>query len=107
MGGISGEADADILAYKCMPKAGFDNKGIAAEEHTLSDPFDKATTKPRLQKFDDASKASFKFTTNWEQLPTLHHILSRLAKLPVYGIVGAKVVESIGVPDVSTVGPIE
>ena len=37
----------------------------------------------------------------WNQLPTLHHIISRLAEIPVYGIVEAKVIEGEGVMDIS------
>ncbi|KAF2684638.1 FAD binding domain-containing protein [Lentithecium fluviatile CBS 122367] len=107
-GAISGEADAGILAYKYIPKSGQQNKGIAAEEHVVYDRFDAATTTPRPQKIYKAGKASFKIDPlNWEELPTLHHIISRLAELPVYDIVGAKLVEGVGVPDVSTAGPIE
>jgi hypothetical protein len=107
-GGISGEADAGILAYKYIPKAGYHNKGIAAEEHVVWDPFSEATTTPRPQRIFKASKARFKIDPlDWEQLPTLHHVISRLAELPVYEVVGAKVVEGVGVPDVSTARPIE
>lgn len=107
-GAISGEADAGILAYRYIPKSGFQNKGISAEEHVVWDRFDAATTTPRPQKIYKAGKASFKIDPlNWEELPTLHHIISRLAELPVYEVVGGKVVEGVGVPDVSTAGPIE
>ncbi|EAT85338.2 hypothetical protein SNOG_07872 [Parastagonospora nodorum SN15] len=107
-GAISGEADAGILAYKYIPKTGFRNKGMAAEEHAVWDRFAAATTTPKPQKIYKAGKASFKIDPlNWEELPTLHHIISRLAELPVYEVVGAKVVEGMGVPDVSTAGPIE
>jgi hypothetical protein len=107
-GGISGEADAGILAYKYIPKTGYHNKGIAAEEYPIWDPFDEATTTPKPQKFYKATKASFKIDPlDWEQLPTLHHIISRLAELPVYEVMGAKVVEGVGVPDVSTARQIE
>ncbi|KAH6684675.1 hypothetical protein B0J14DRAFT_573368 [Halenospora varia] len=107
-GSISGDVDAGILAYKYIPKAGRENKGVAAEEHVVWDPFDEATTTPRPQKTYIASRASFKIDPlDWEQLPTLYHVISRLAELPVYEIMGAKVVEGVGVPDVSTARPIE
>ncbi|KAF2111908.1 FAD binding domain-containing protein [Lophiotrema nucula] len=107
-GAISGEADDGILAYKYIPKSGSQNKGIAAEEHVVWDEFKAATTTPRPRKIYKAGKAKFQIDAlNWEELPTLHHIISRLAELPVYEIMGGKVVEGTGVPDVSTAGPIE
>jgi hypothetical protein len=39
---------------------------------------------------------------DWEALPTLHHVVSRLAGIPVFDVVSAKVVEGVGVPDVSS-----
>ncbi|QKX64611.1 uncharacterized protein TRUGW13939_11786 [Talaromyces rugulosus] len=108
LGGITGDSDDGILAYKYIPKAGRVNKGIAAEEHVTFDPFSEADPKPRPQKIFKTTKASFEIDPlNWEQLPTLHHVISRLAEVPVYEIVGAKVVEGEGVPDVSGARPIE
>ncbi|KAI5465858.1 hypothetical protein BGZ63DRAFT_400295 [Mariannaea sp. PMI_226] len=37
----------------------------------------------------------------WESLPTLHHVAAGLAKVPVYSIIGAKVVEK---PAISSFG---
>lgn len=107
-GGISGEADAGILAYKYIPKSGRENKNVAAEEHAVFDAFSEAVPKPRPQKVYVAEKASFQIDgLDWEQLPTLHHVIGRLAEVPVYEIVGARVVEGEGVPDVSGAKPIE
>ena len=42
----------------------------------------------------DGKAAELKFDArDWEQLPTLHHIAAALAKIPVYGILSAHVVE--------------
>jgi hypothetical protein len=108
LGGITGDSDDGILAYKYVPKTGRANKGIGAEEHVTFDPFSEADPKPRPQKIFKTTKASFEIDPlDWEQLPTLHHVISRLAEVPVYEIVGAKVVEGEGVPDVSGARPIE
>jgi len=40
-------------------------------------------------------------------LPTLHHIISILQEIPIYEIMGAKVVEGTGVPDVGNAKRIE
>ncbi|KKK11821.1 FAD binding domain protein [Aspergillus rambellii] len=107
-GGISGEADEGILAYKYLPKSGRANKNIPAEEYPIFDPFSEAVPTPRPQRMFTTTQASFQIDPlDWEQLPTLHHVISRLAELPVYEIVGAKLVEGEGVPDVSGARPIE
>ncbi|KAL2784515.1 hypothetical protein BJX66DRAFT_348237 [Aspergillus keveii] len=107
-GALSGEADAGILAYKYIPKSGRENKNIAAEEYAIFDAFAKAVPTPQPQKVWTTKKASIQIDPlDWEQLPTLHHIISRLAEVPVFEIVGAKVVEGTGVPDVSGAAPIE
>lgn len=107
-GALSGEADAGILAYKYQPKSGRENKNIAAEEYAIFDPFSKATPTPRPQKVYTTKKASIQIDPlDWEQLPTLHHIISRLAEVPVFEVVQAKLVEGEGVPDVSGAAPIE
>lgn len=38
-----------------------------------------------------------------KSLPTLHHIVSRLAELPIFEILGGSMVESLGVTDFSEV----
>ncbi|KAL4889915.1 hypothetical protein BDV59DRAFT_210032 [Aspergillus ambiguus] len=107
-GGISGENDAGILAYKYIPKSGRKNKNTAAEEHPVWDPFSEAIPKPTPKRLYTAAKASFQIDAlDWEQLPTLHHVISRLAEVPVYKIMGAKLVEGEGVPDVSGARPVE
>ncbi|KAK8089721.1 hypothetical protein PG997_004682 [Apiospora hydei] len=55
-----------------------------------------------------AGKASLKFDAgSWQTLPTLHHVASVLAGIPVYRVVEATVVEGTGVPDVSSCRRIE
>jgi hypothetical protein len=84
------------------------NKNKAAEEYAAFDPFSEAVPTPNPRKVWTSSKASFQIDPlDWEQLPTLHHVISRLAELPVYEIVSARVVEGDGVPDVSGMRPIE
>ncbi|KAJ0416728.1 hypothetical protein BJY00DRAFT_325985 [Aspergillus carlsbadensis] len=107
-GALSGEADAGILGYKYIPKTGRENKNVAAEEYAIFDAFAKAVPTPKPHKVYTTKKASIQIDAlDWEQLPTLHHVISRLAEVPVFEIVGAKVVEGTGVPDVSGAAPIE
>ncbi|KAK9592166.1 hypothetical protein V6Z92_005195 [Aspergillus fumigatus] len=107
-GGFSGEADEGILVHKYLPQTGRLNKNKAAEEYAAFDPFSEAVPIPNPRKVWTSSKASFQIDPlDWEQLPTLHHVISRLAELPVYEIASARVVEGEGVPDVSGMRPIE
>ncbi|KAL2812178.1 hypothetical protein BJX63DRAFT_397188 [Aspergillus granulosus] len=107
-GALSGEADAGILAYKYLPKSGRANKNVAAEEYAIFDPYADEVPTPKPQRVYTAKKASIRIDAlDWEQLPTLHHVISRLAEVPVFEVVGAKLVEGTGVPDVAVAGPIE
>ncbi|KAL1636380.1 hypothetical protein SLS58_009873 [Diplodia intermedia] len=102
-GTIGGEADDGILVYRYMPEVG--RRGKAASEHTVFVPHAEEakvvpTTVKRMWK---GRTGSIKFDAlDWDALPTLHHIIARLAEVPVYEVVGVKVVESEGVPDVSS-----
>lgn len=96
-----------LLTYKYMPATGPDNKGKAAEEYPVVFEPSADQTKPRILKTYKAQKASFAIDAlDWEQLPTLHHVISRLAEIPVYDIVEAKVVEGEGVPDLAGARPV-
>jgi hypothetical protein len=44
---------------------------------------------------------------NWDALPTLHHVVSRLAEIPIDEVIEAKITEGFGVPDVSSAQRIE
>ncbi|KAF4334663.1 salicylate hydroxylase [Fusarium beomiforme] len=102
-GTIGGEDDEGIFAYKYIPKVG--DRGQADVQHATFVPHaEEAKVVPsKVLKVLTAQKASFEFDPHdWEALPTLHHVISRLAEIPVYDIIGAKVVEGVGVPDVSS-----
>lgn len=102
-GNVSGEDDDGILVYRYMPQVGREKKGIPTEEYPCFIPFKEEMPKPQIQRVYHASDASIKIDgLDWDALPTLHHIVSRLAEIPVYEIVGAKVVEGMGVPDVAS-----
>ncbi|RYP29683.1 hypothetical protein DL767_006635 [Monosporascus sp. MG133] len=102
-GTIGGEDDQGIFAYKYIPKVG--ERGKADVEHAIFVPHSvEAKVVPsKVERVFKAKQASVSFDPlDWEALPTLHHIISRLAEIPVYEVVGAKVVEGVGVPDVSS-----
>lgn len=97
------DADEGVLIQRYMPKVGRDLKGQADAEYAVFDSFAAADPKPQVHRSWTAGKASFTLDAgNWNSLPTLHHIVSRLAEIPVYEVVQAKVSEGTGVPDVSS-----
>lgn len=105
-GTIGGEADYGILTYKYIPAVG--EPGKADVEYACVVPHGDETTKARVVSVARSSKASLRFNAgDWDSLPTLHHVSSALAQIPVYEIVSAKVVEGFGVPDVSACRRIE
>ena len=108
-GNVSGDdADQGILVYRYMPTVGRDGKGTAAEEYPVYVPFKEEKPTPRTQRSWTAEKGAFEIDAlNWEQLPTLHHVIERLAEIPVYEVVSAKVVEGTGVPDVAAARRLE
>ncbi|KAK4234683.1 hypothetical protein C8A03DRAFT_37519 [Achaetomium macrosporum] len=102
-GTIGSEDDQGIFAYKYVPKVG--ERGKADVEHATFVPHaEEAKVVPsKVQRVFKAEYASVSFDgLDWETLPTLHHVVSRLAEIPVYEVVSAKVVEGVGVPDVSS-----
>jgi len=102
-GTIGGEDDQGIIAYKYIPRVG--DRGAPDVEHAtfVSHAQEAKVVPSRVHKVYTADKASISLDPlDWEALPTLHHVISRLAELPVYEVLSAKVVEGTGVPDVSS-----
>ncbi|KAK5005233.1 hypothetical protein LTR60_006318, partial [Cryomyces antarcticus] len=87
-GAISGDnAEDGILAYRYIPSIGRQNKGIAEAEYTLFDPFKEEKPTPKPLRVYKAAKASLEIDgLDWDALPTLHHVISRLSELPVYEV---------------------
>jgi hypothetical protein len=105
---VSVEANDGMFTYRYMPQVGRDNKGTAEAEYPVFVPFAQDHPKPVTKRVRQATTARFEMDAfDWEALPTLHHVISRLAELPVYEIVGAKVVDGVGVHDVGAAMRIE
>lgn len=63
----------------------------------------KVTPSGKTRRVYKAEEASISFDPlDWEALPTLHHVVSRLAEIPIYEVISGQVVEGVGMPDVST-----
>jgi len=108
-GKISGDTtDEGILVDRYMPSVGRENKGKADAHYTVFDRFSEAEPKPQPQRILRSSNASVVLNPrDWSALPTLHHIIERLASIPVYQVLSAQVVEGVSVPDVSSARRVE
>lgn len=107
-GTIGGEADYGILTYRYIPAVG--QPGKADAEYAIVVPHEeeepKGTVKTVLRAPPTGASIERR-ALDWTQLPTLHHVASALAEMPIYEVVNAKVVEGTGVPDVSAARRIE
>lgn len=99
------DRDAGILTHRYIPAVGRDQKGKADADYAVFVPKDEeaAVVPPKLTRARKSANASIEIDgLDWDALPTLHHVISRLAEIPVYDIVEAKLVEGQGVSDVSS-----
>lgn len=110
-GSDTSESDG-LLVYKYIPATpGADTKPGAA------DAAYPVFIDRKKQSGEDASKITKKWTSGHasikvtasaqEDLPTLHHIVSKLQEMPVFEVVECEVVEGTGAPDVSAAQRIE
>lgn len=107
-GQVGGGGDDGILVYRYMPSVGKSHKGTPSEEYEAYVPFKDEKPEPCVERTWKASAASVDIDAmDWTALPTLHHVIARLAEIPVYEILEAKVVEGTGVPDVASAVRIE
>lgn len=113
-GTIGGETDYGILVHRYIPAVG--QPGKADADYAVVVPHGEEEPKGTVNKVLRAAAAQHtkdsgaKFDIqglDWARLPTLHHVASALAEIPVYEVVSAKVVEGTGVPDVSAARRIE
>lgn len=107
-GTIGGEADYGIMAYKYSPAVGERGKADAAYATVVPHAEESKVVPSKVERVWRSRNPSFKFDSLTQQdLPTLHHIVSKLEQIPIYEYVSAKVVEGYGVPDVSSARRIE
>ncbi|MBN9063357.1 MAG: acetoacetate decarboxylase family protein [Rhizobiales bacterium] len=91
--GVSG-----TINHKLIPRSG-QRGAFDASYLTYWPQFDARNVEKSL-----AGKGSFRFNkATWEQLPTMHHVVNRLAELPVKKMVGCEYVEGSGQGDVSNI----
>lgn len=92
-----------IFCYRHQPCIGKAEKCHADASYPVLIPSKDPSCQPRITRIRKAATAKFTLDPHdWCGLPTMHHIISRLHSLPMYGIVGAYVMDGEGVPDAST-----
>ncbi|OQN99701.1 hypothetical protein B0A48_14471 [Cryoendolithus antarcticus] len=106
-GAVSGESDAGLIVHRYIPSVGRESKGKAESDYAVFTPTGEEDVKADISSVKTSQTAEIKLDAgDWKSLPTLHHIIERLADLPVLAVIGAKVVEGKGVPDVSHARPV-
>lgn len=101
------QPDTGIIIHKYIPKTGSKSKGEAEVDAACFEAFADAIPPPKTTRTWKAETAKFEIDgMSWDELPTLHHVIGRLAELPVYEIMEAKVVEGTGVPDLRGAKPV-
>ncbi|KAF3354291.1 hypothetical protein VdG1_07756 [Verticillium dahliae VDG1] len=90
--------------YRCVPSVG--KKGVADAEYLVTqtpEPAPEPTT-PNAAAKKTWHESTMKFDRGtWKTLPTLHHVASTLADMPVYGIIASETTEREGSESFSTV----
>jgi Acetoacetate decarboxylase (ADC) len=107
-GTIGGDDSDGLLVYRYVPAVGQPGKADAEYAVHVSHREEETEVLPTVNTVWRSPNASIKMTAqDWKVLPTLHHITSVLAEIPVYGVVSAKIVEGIGVSSVFSAKRIE
>jgi hypothetical protein len=96
-----------LFFHKYIPMTaseGSKERGQADVDYVGFVPNDEEAKAPRqVQSTVVADRAEIKFDSlDWRRLPTLHHIVDRLAEIPIYEVMEAKVVEGLGGSDVKS-----
>lgn len=98
--------DDGVLAYRYIPAVG--KPGVADAEYPVFVPKAGSTTPRVVDKVFKGTGSVLEFMEgDWNTLPTLHHIASGFADIPVYNILESKIEEGHGVDDLSQVERIE
>jgi Acetoacetate decarboxylase (ADC) len=98
-----------LFVHKCVPASDEMERGkhrVDAEYDVFIPAF--GTEETSVTAVQKAHQAEFKIgDLGFNKLPTLHHIVGRLAEIPVFEIVEASIVEATGVSDWSGARKIE
>lgn len=100
--------DYGVLTYKYIPATGEPGKADVEYACVIPHADEARVAKPTVRSVAWSHKSDLKFDAkDWDSLPTIHHISSTLAAMPVYKIIFAKIEEGSGVGDMSSCRRIE
>lgn len=92
-----------LFLYRSIPTTG--EPGVAELEYPVFvDYAAEGEIQPAkvVMKFIGTDAKFTWYPRDWKSLPTLHHVVSRLAEVPVSGIVRSGVIEKVGMADISS-----
>jgi hypothetical protein len=97
---VDSRKDDGFFIHRYLPAVG--KPGEVDAEYTVFVEDGLATTPQIVTRTLRASSSRIKIDAgDWTTLPTLHHIASGLAEIPIFSIVEAKTEEACGVADLS------
>ncbi|KAK0701081.1 hypothetical protein B0H67DRAFT_595901, partial [Lasiosphaeris hirsuta] len=100
--------DYGLLTYKYVPATGEPGKADVEYACVIPHAEEARVAQQTVRSLAWAHQPKVTFEEgDWESLPTLHHISSALAAMPIYGFVFSKVEEGVGVADMSSCRRIE
>jgi hypothetical protein len=98
---LAGE-DNGVLIHRYVPAVGRPGMADADYQVWIDAARDAEIVVPKVKRKWVAQKSSFHFDgLDWQRLPTLHHIIARMAALTTVEVIQGVVVEGIGCSDLS------
>lgn len=99
---LAGE-DSGVLIHRYIPQVG--RPGIADADYQvwIDAARDAEIVIPKVKRKWVAQKSSFQFDgLDWQKLPTLHHIVARIAAFTVVEVINGVLIEGTGCSDLSS-----
>ncbi|KAI1137553.1 hypothetical protein F5Y05DRAFT_387582 [Hypoxylon sp. FL0543] len=95
--------DEGLLLYRYMPTTG--RPGVAEVEYPVFVPYAeerKVQQVSTVRRFVGSTGEVKWYPLDWQRLPTLHHIVKRLAEIPITSVVACGLTEKVGGSDLSS-----
>ncbi|CAI6306165.1 unnamed protein product [Periconia digitata] len=104
-------SDENLFFYKYIPATaahGEEQRSADVEYACISPMDEKVNAMKKVERRTIAQKAEIRIEAlDARKLPTLHHIVERLAEIPIYEVVEAKIVEGTGGSDLKAARRLE
>ncbi|KAI1409829.1 hypothetical protein F5Y13DRAFT_169017 [Hypoxylon sp. FL1857] len=95
--------DNGLLLYRYMPTTG--KPGVAEVDYAVFVPYSEERKNQQVstvRRFVGSTGKVEWYPLDWQRLPTLHHIVKRLAEIPITSIVACGLTEKVGGSDLSS-----